>query len=377
MRKSFRFHRPLFALAVAATAAVLAAPTPGTARSNFPLHPADAAARLGDRYLNARPIPAPRGPKRGHKLLPPKKAARIVAWLPSRRRRWNGPRPTANPDVTSYPGFAGDGGQSLPFDPSLLDLFTQGPRSVIPPGDTRVRVTPTTNYPDRPICKLYITRSDNAVFIGTGTLVAPNVVLTAGHCVYLHKDKPADPPSAFAKSIEVIPALDGPYKPYGSHQATAVFTFLGFVNDGNLDADFGVIRINSNIGNTTGFFGYETVADATIDAGLNGIIEGYPGDRAAGVHLYTDNGQMLAYTEHRFKYQIDTGGGQSGSAIYRIAPLVPGPGTGPYAFGVHTHGTSDLPPVPGSQNAGTRIEANKFGLITDVINGLNPPPAGP
>ena len=80
-------------------------------------------------------------------------------------------------------------------------------REVIIGTDNRVRINPTTSYPWRAICALKITAANGTKWIGTGWLISPRTVITAGHCVYMHDE------GGWAKSIEVIPARNDTTNP--------------------------------------------------------------------------------------------------------------------------------------------------------------------
>ena len=81
--------------------------------------------------------------------------------------------------------------------------------------DDRVRVA-TTDFPQSAQCKLVITFPNREQFIGSATLIDARHALTAGHCVH-NNDR-----GGWATRIEVIPALDGTYKPYGSVYASNI-----------------------------------------------------------------------------------------------------------------------------------------------------------
>ncbi len=364
----------LLALSIGGVALAASAPSSAMARDSFPLSPTDPRAQLRAPRL-PRPIPEVKPAKRKRTWLKGNQALALRGYDIRRRRKISRSRlPAGLPGSFAPSEGSAVGLAAYPRPYFEMERLFDIPESVIPPGDSRTRVTPTTNFPDRPICKLYIERSDGAIFVGTGTLVAPDTVMTAGHCVYLHPEKAGDPAAAFAKSIEVIPALDGPYKPYGSYQSTAVFTFSGWVSDKNPDADFGVIRLNQPAGNTTGWFGYEIASNATLNTQPDVTIQGYPGELNGSVHMFTDHGPIQSYTAERLVYQIDTSGGQSGSAVWRIQPI-PGsdpPNTGPYALGEHTNGSGDDPLTNASTNSGCRITQPKFDLLEYVRNGGAP-----
>ena len=75
--------------------------------------------------------------------------------------------------------------------------------------DSRAQVSPTSPTPWRWNCELIITLKGGVKTRGTGWLIGPRTVMTAGHCV--HTGKGGD----WVQSVEVIPGMDGPARPYG------------------------------------------------------------------------------------------------------------------------------------------------------------------
>src|SRR6185436_18315263 len=113
--------------------------------------------------------------------------------------------------------------------------------------------------------------------ICSGAMIGNKYTLTAGHCVFSHDE------GGWARSIEVIPGLDGTYKPYGSAFAVRLRSYQGWTQSQDSNYDFGLITLNNTIGNSTGWFGYASYG--TVD-GLTGNLGGYPGDRDSGLRLY-------------------------------------------------------------------------------------------
>jgi glutamyl endopeptidase len=211
--------------------------------------------------------------------------------------------------------------------------------------DDRVRISPTTSFPWRAMTKLRMTFPSGRQFICSGALVAAKYTLTAGHCVYSHDE------GGWATSIEVIPGLDGTYKPYGSAFATRLRSYIGWTRDRDSNYDMGLITLDRTIGNSTGWFGYASYA--SVD-GLTANLGGYPGDRDSGLRLYYHYGAINSSTTNRVSYTIDTAGGQSGSGVYRINS------GSRYIFAVHTNGGT-------SSNSGTRITSGRFSDLQDWI----------
>lgn len=203
--------------------------------------------------------------------------------------------------------------------------------------DNRVRITNTTTFPWRTITKLYVTFPNGKTYGCSGTLIAAKYVLTAGHCVH----DPVD--GGWVKKIEVIPGLNGTYKPYGSAFSTKVRSYTNWTSRRDSNYDFALVTLDRNIGNTTGWLGYGYYPSIN---GVTGHIAGYPGDKG-NVYLYYHYGPILSSTAKRVSYTIDTAGGQSGSGVYRIN------NGNRYVFAVHTNGGT-------TTNSGTRIDSQKY-----------------
>ena len=91
--------------------------------------------------------------------------------------------------------------------------------------DDRVLVTNNELYPWRCVCSLLITAQSGTMYLGTGWLVSPRVVLTAGHCVYMSDE------GGWASQIEVIPGRFGDKRPFGSAISRELRSVTGFTVD--------------------------------------------------------------------------------------------------------------------------------------------------
>lgn len=219
------------------------------------------------------------------------------------------------------------------------------PQSVIG-ADNRVRISPTTSYPWRAMTKLRMTFPNGSQATCSGAMVSSKYTLTAGHCVHSVSR------GGWATSVEVIPGLDGAYKPYGSAYATRLRSYVGWTQNQDSNYDFALITLNRHIGNSTGWFGYASYS--TVN-GLTGNLGGYPGDRDSGLRLYYHYGTINSSTTNRVYYTIDTFNGQSGSGVYRIN------NGSRYIFAVHTNGGT-------TSNSGTRITTGRFYNLVSWIN---------
>lgn len=215
---------------------------------------------------------------------------------------------------------------------------------IIGPTDDRVRINPTTSYPWRAICALRIRTKTGKNYIGTGWFISPRTVMTAGHCVYMHNE------GGWAQSIEVIPALNGSSRPYGSCTSSAFRSVTGWTSGKKRDYDYGCIILPSScrLGARTGYFGFANKSDSFLkDKILN--LSGYPGDKGGNQQWFHAK-KVKSLTARTIVYDIDTMGGQSGSPVWYKS------GSARYAVGVHTNGHS-------SGNSATRIISGVFNLM--------------
>jgi glutamyl endopeptidase len=232
--------------------------------------------------------------------------------------------------------------------PSEMDLRDIGEASYGPPPpltetvhgpDNRIKITNTSSYPWRVHCSLLITAKDNSQWIGTGWFIGPHTLMTAGHVVYI-KNSGVPGRDGWVKSIKVMPGRNGSSLPYGSVTSTNFKSVTGWTNSGNPEYDYGAIIIPTNLGNSTGWFGFGVYSDSDLK-NTTGNISGYPGDKPSGTQWY-DSRKIASVSSRKVYYDIDTAGGQSGSAVYRIK------NGSRYAFGIHAYGGS-------TTNSGTRI----------------------
>ena len=210
--------------------------------------------------------------------------------------------------------------------------------------DNRIQITNTSVYPWRAIASLLITARDGSLWIGTGWFIGPHTLMTAGHVVYI-KNSGVPGRDGWVRSIQVMPGRNGGTLPYGSVTSSNFHTVNGWANNGDENYDYGGIIIPTQLGNTVGWFGFGVYADGDLTAAI-GNISGYPGDKPAGTQWY-DSRKIASVNSTKVFYDIDTAGGQSGSAVYRII------NGNRYAVAVHAYGGAVT-------NSGTRINNNVY-----------------
>jgi V8-like Glu-specific endopeptidase len=99
------------------------------------------------------------------------------------------------------------------------------------------RIEATGSRPWRWICQLVVTDTNDRKLLATGWLAAPHLVITAGRCVF-------EPGVGRARRIEVIPGLDGSYRPYGSTTSRRFATVQGWIEHRDPSCDYGCIFLS-------------------------------------------------------------------------------------------------------------------------------------
>jgi len=206
--------------------------------------------------------------------------------------------------------------------------------------DGRTQVTPTTFFPVAARVRLALEFSDGYTSNGSGHLVGNKYVITAGHVVYS-----ADH-GGWATKITAFPGQDGNSKPFGGGVSTDLRTTQGWVNDQDDDVDYGLITLDTNLGDQIGWFGLEYFSDSELDANPQVTVAGYPVDKPWGTQ-WTMSGAIQ-------NYSIDTFGGESGAGVAHIL------NGRHYVTGVH-HGSGYY--WLSYYNQATRITGARFNQI--------------
>jgi len=258
--------------------------------------------------------------------------------------------------VTSSPPFAGTGvlpegarRSSSPPPEGQRAMEVVSAESVIG-ADGRIQVTDTTEFPYRAIAYLSIAYPLSSGWFCTGFFIDADTIVTAGHCVYSAEE------GGWATTITVYPGRNGASTPYGSALATNFYAVNAWTQDGDQRYDYGALKIDSDLGTTTGWFGYGFKKDDAL-LGLKSKIYGYPGDKASGT-MWGMVKPIKGVAARKLFYPIDTFGGQSGSPVFGNLSRT----CKPCAFGIHAYGTG-LTPYP-QWNSGTRIIEKIFENLT-------------
>ncbi|MCP5086452.1 MAG: S8 family serine peptidase [Rhodobacteraceae bacterium] len=196
--------------------------------------------------------------------------------------------------------------------------------------DDRVNITRTQNFPWRVHASLRITARDGSGWIGTGWFIGPRTLVTAGHVVFI-TNSPVAERNGWVRRIDVMAGRNGSSLPFGSVTSEVFHSVVGWTENANQQYDYGAITIPTNLGDQVGTLGFGVLSSSEI-IGSHGNLSGYPGDKPSGTQWYHNN-RIASVATRKVYYDIDTYGGQSGAAVYRID------GNGDrVAFGIHAYG---------------------------------------
>lgn len=191
--------------------------------------------------------------------------------------------------------------------------------------DDRKRIHNTDEYPFRCICSLDITAASGRRFVGTGWLVSPSLVITAGHCVYMRKQ------GGWVRSIEVYPGRNGRHStpPYVAHKRK-LMSVNGWVNNRNPLDDYAGIVLDRPLGDQLGWFGFDgDLPKQQLEGELVNVV-GYPFDKDGTMWGHARS--LSQVNDQELIYLNDTLGGNSGG------PVILWDGNQNLVVGIHNYG---------------------------------------
>ena len=222
-------------------------------------------------------------------------------------------------------------------------------------GDDRVKVTDTSTLPYSAIAYVHAVFTVDAASgatittFGTAWMFSPDAAATAAHVIY-HEDY------GWATQVIVTPGLcldpplisTGPYinGPFGCAVATEIAVSTQWFDSITPESDspsyyhdWGVIRLNTSIGNNSGYLGFHYCSYNLVPSNLaegenlrSVMVSGYASDRNALGDTSTINDEYFQYvssgyivgditentsipTYRRIEHRADTTDGQSGAPL--------------------------------------------------------------
>lgn len=185
--------------------------------------------------------------------------------------------------------------------------------------DRRKKIQTPEKFPFSPTGVVSIKFGEDTYY-GTGIIIYPMIVLTAGHNVYDHKNKEK------AYDIKFTPCPNGKKNKFGTYKVLEFFFCEEFKI--NQEEDFAILILDKGVnefalGLYTGFFGLKIVEDLDFLESKEIFLYGYPDDKRVndlhemwgmGYKVEDDDNTLI---EHNgiINHDIDTWAGQSGSGI--------------------------------------------------------------
>ncbi|UHA72439.1 trypsin-like serine peptidase [Paenibacillus sp. 481] len=186
------------------------------------------------------------------------------------------------------------------------------------------------------IGKLTFTSGSGSRSFCTANLVSPTVALTSAHCAYNRASAKysTNMTIQFAKNID-------------SHtvqaNVTRVFVPSQYITAGGTSNDWAVLKLDRRVSNS-----HFIVSPGNAQVGDTVEIAGYPGD-LGGQEMYGHTNQITNIIGNTIHHNMDTAGGQSGSAIASY----------PYLKAVHSGG------VRGSHNVAALANTSMVSKIAE------------
>lgn len=249
-----------------------------------------------------------------------------------------------------FPGIAG----SLPLDEDVHDrsLLVRGKnieplvqrfgigQSLLAAQDRRTEVSNPASAPWRMICSLEISAADGSIYVGTGWIAGPKLIMTAGHCLFEKNCM-----KGWATAIKVYPGRSNSSDEDVYFSSTDFKAPHQWVSKYDENFDYGAIILDEDIGSIYGHFSSSTYADADLMSHMVNI-SGYPATKLGETQLHHEN-RINSVSATKIYYDVDTEGGQSGSPIW----LYEGNDNNPIVIGIHSYGAGNVT----TGNSGVRI----------------------
>ncbi len=175
-------------------------------------------------------------------------------------------------------------------------------------------------YPRR--VKIFMTfRDTNGVAhsrVGSGTLIDPLHVLTAGHVVFA-QEIGAAAVHDWAEQLTVVPGYENGSSPFGTADAVLLHSWQGWTDSGDFSHDVGLVTLDRPIGALTGWWGYGYGGCGWFEEG-SWHHAGWPAENPYDGELMYENYGLFdtcSSSSHKASFTSPSFGGHSGSGAER------------------------------------------------------------
>lgn len=210
-------------------------------------------------------------------------------------------------ELSTAPG-AGYQGPTSKADQSDRDAEkarTKGAAQTESCGDSSQANHSVWSYPMSAQVKLFLHFPNGGTYEGSGTMIGSKYVLTSMNNVYQAGF------GGLVSWIEVVPGLDGYYKPFGSAYAS----YIRYYYDGY--SKVGLLTLDRHIGNSTGWLGYGSYSDSYLSSRW-GHQFSYRQDRDYGRVLYYNNGNIGNLNRDWLSVGVSFHTGDMGAGMYLL-----------------------------------------------------------
>ena len=243
--------------------------------------------------------------------------------------------------------------KSTSNDGEIAALEEAGVLEGIIGADGQYRVKNTTVNPYRKTGVVLVKFPNGKSGVGTGVMIAPNLVLTAAHVVYSAED------GGWATSTTVTPAFDGKNAHYGTYSAQNCYMFRQFkttTGATSQDNDMAIIKLSRNVDSRVGYLSVST--NQTVGERIQ--LPGYPTRTVAKQgYMYTMFDKITQISGKNIRYTLDSEPGQSGGGVLNRSNQIIAVNT--YEYGTYNRNTGQW--VEFHYNQARRIMADSVTMI--------------
>lgn len=178
------------------------------------------------------------------------------------------------------------------------------------------KVTKPTVAPYKMTCKVKFEKN-NKPYVASAAIVAPNLALTAAHCVF-DKENNFEP----YKNWTAYPAYNNgkPYNNLGAGWDKVYYSKAWKESSGDYNYDWALCVLQDDLGNSVGY--HKVATYSSNDAMKNVYVKllGYPEKEVFdGKNQYVSSGKITSVSNYSFRASFWTIGGFSGGPVIRTS----------------------------------------------------------